>query len=244
MEKQKRITLNAEKRKVIADVFQDHFETNSKFKKAHQDAISTYNDMRKEAKVKIENLVRKHQPQEDVDTIRSMIKKYGDRNGGQLHEDNCFYVRSDQPKIERDYHGDLVEREQDVYVKFGDVGKEFLTSYYRDEMKAKGIDADYDVRIESYDKRNPTYYNSESAVNKFLGFGSRNDVSQSQIFPKDEWENDFKLWVIGSSYCHNRQFVADNETFKWFQSFKTAIFSFQMVDLIHEARQSFTKAMI
>ena len=101
--------------------------------------------------------------------------------------------------------------------------KDFLTSYYRDEMKAKGIDADYDVRLgNNYDKRNPTYYNSESAVNKFLGFGSRNDVSQSQMFPKDEWENDFKIWVIGSSYCHNRQFVSDNETFKWFESFKTA----------------------
>ena len=39
MEKKKRITLNAEKRKVIADVFQDHFESNSKFKKAWSDAI-------------------------------------------------------------------------------------------------------------------------------------------------------------------------------------------------------------
>ena len=38
MQKQKRITLNAEKRKVIADVFQNHFEDNSKFKKAWQDA--------------------------------------------------------------------------------------------------------------------------------------------------------------------------------------------------------------
>ena len=38
MQKQKRITLNADKRKVIADVFQDHFESNSKFKKAWQDA--------------------------------------------------------------------------------------------------------------------------------------------------------------------------------------------------------------
>ena len=101
--------------------------------------------------------------------------------------------------------------------------KDFLTSYYRDEIKAKGIDADYDVRLgDNYEKRNPTYYNSESAVNKFLGWGSRNDVSKSQMFPKDEWENDFKLWVIGSSYCHNRQFVSDNETFKWFQSFKNA----------------------
>ena len=101
--------------------------------------------------------------------------------------------------------------------------KDFLTSYYRDEMKAKGIDADFNVRLgDNYEKRNPTYYNSESAVNKFLGFGSRNDVSKSQMFPKDEWENDFKLWVIGSSYCHNRQFVADKETYNFFTMFKTA----------------------
>ena len=38
-------------------------------------------------------LVRTHQPQEDVDTIRSMINKYGERNGGELHNDNCFYVQ-------------------------------------------------------------------------------------------------------------------------------------------------------
>ena len=223
MQKQKRITLNADKRKVIADVFQNHFEDNSKFKKAWQQAKETYNDMRSLAKTKIEVLVRTHQPQEDVDTIRSMINKYGERNGGELHHDNCFYVQTDTPKIETDYHGDKKEVYDNVYIKFGDMDKDFLTSYYRDEMKAKGIDADYDVRLgDNYEKRNPTYYNSESAVNKFLGFGSRNDVSQSQMFPKDEWENDFKLWVIGSSYCHNRQFVSDNETFKWFQSFKTA----------------------
>ena len=36
--------------------------------------------MRQEAKVKImDKLVRKHQPQEDVDTIRSMINKYGEK---------------------------------------------------------------------------------------------------------------------------------------------------------------------
>ena len=223
MEKQKRITLNAEKRKVIADVFQNHFEDNSKFKKAWQQAKETYNDMRSLAKTKIDALVRFHQPQEDVDTIRSMINKYGERNGGELHHDNCFYVQTDTPKMETDYQGNPKEVYDNVHIKFGDMDKDFLTSYYRDEMKAKGIDADYDVRLgDNYDKRNPTYYNSESAVNKFLGFGSRNDVSQSQMFPKDEWENDFKLWVIGSSYCHNRQFVSDNETFKWFQSFKTA----------------------
>ena len=221
MQKEKRITLNADKRKVIADVFQDHFESNSKYKKAWTEAKETYNNLREQAKVKINQLVRFHQPQKDVDTIRSMINKYGE-SGGRLYDDNCFHVQTDTPRMDTDYNDNPVEKFDDVHVEFK-ADKEFLTAYYRDEMKAKGIDADYDVRLgDNYEKRNPTYYNSESAVNKFLGFGSRNDVSQSQMFPKDEWENDFKLWVIGSSYCHNRQFVSDNETFKWFQSFKTA----------------------
>ena len=34
----KKLTLNAEKRKAIADVFQVHFEQNSKFKEQHTNA--------------------------------------------------------------------------------------------------------------------------------------------------------------------------------------------------------------
>ena len=222
MEKQKRITLNAEKRKVIADVFQNHFEDNSKYKKAWSDSIKNYQDLRVIAKEKINHLVRSHQPQEDVDTIRSMISKYGDRNGGQLYEDNCFHVQSDELKVEKDYHGDMVQREQDVHVKFDD-DKDFLISWYRDEMKAKDIDADYKVRIsDDYNKRNPTYYNTESQVNKFLGYGGRNDVSKSEMKPTDEWSNDYKLWVIGSDYCSSRRFKTDHETYLWFCSFNNA----------------------
>ena len=221
MEKQKRITLNADKRKVIADVFQDHFESNSKYKKAWQEAKETYNNMREQAKVKINQLVRFHQPQEDVDTIRSMVNKYGE-SGGRLYDDNCFHVQTDTPRMDTDYNDNPVEKFDDVHVEFK-AEKDFLTAYYRDEMKAKGIDADYDVRLgDNYEKRNPTYYNSESAVNKYLGFGSRNDVSKSTMYPKDEWENDFKLWVIGTSYCHSRKFVADQSEFEFFKVFKTA----------------------
>ena len=222
MQKQKRQTLNAEKRKVILDVFQDHFEKNSKYHAEHQEAIQTYNTLRQEAKVKIEKLVRQHQPQEDVDTVRSMINKYGERNGGYLHEDSCFYVVSDTPKIEKDYHGDDREIEQSVYIKFGDVDADFLTSYYRDELIEKGIDADYKMRLESYEKRNPVYYNTESTVRNYFGFGTRNDKSGNTMYHQDSWDNDFKLWVIGSNYCHNRQFVTNHEEYLWFKSFETA----------------------
>ena len=221
MEKQKRITLNADKRKVIADVFQDHFESNSKFKKSWTEAKETYNNLREQAKVKINQLVRFHQPQEDVDTIRAMISKYG-QSGGDLYHDNCFHVQTDTPRIDTDYNDNKVEKYDDVHIKF-DSDKEFLTSYYRDEMKAKGIDADFNVRLgDNYEKRNPTYYNSESAVDKYLGYGSRNDVSGQSSYPKDTWDNDFKLWVIGTSYCHSRMFQTNEAEYNWFKSFEVA----------------------
>ena len=218
---QKRQTLNADKRKVIAEIFQQHFEDNSKFKKTLDEAKETYNDLREQAKVKINDLVRFHQPQKDVDTIRSMIQKYSS-SGGDLYHDNCFYVQTDTPRIENDYNDNPKEYFDDVHIKFGDLDKDFYTAYYRDEMRAKGIDADYDVRLgDSYEKRNPTYYNSESAVNNYLGFGTRNDVS-GKSFVKDTWDNDFKLWVIGTSYCHQRKFQTNNETYLWFKHFEVA----------------------
>ena len=51
MEKQKRITLNADKRKVIADVFQDHFELNSKFN------TNEYNNFSRSVDHKIDDLL-------------------------------------------------------------------------------------------------------------------------------------------------------------------------------------------
>ena len=230
MEKQRRQTLNADKRKVIADVFQDHFEANSKYKKQHQEAITIYNEMREQAKVKMNDIVRFHQPQEDVDTIRRMINKYNS-SGGDLHHDNCFYVQSDTPRMDKDYNGNPKEVYDEVNIKF-DADCDFLTSYYRDELKAKGIDADYDVRLEHNGKdRNPTYHKAESNVRDYLGFGSRNDESGNKMYYKDEWENDFKIWVIGTSYCHSRQFQTNVKDFEWFNKFKS---SQQNVILAHK----------
>ena len=221
MEKQKRQTLNADKRKVIAEIFQQHFEDNSKFKKTLDEAKETYNNLREQAKVKINDLVRFHQPQEDVDTIRAMSNKYGD-SGGQLYHDNCFYVQNQTPRMDTDYNGNPKEVYDDIHIKFGDLDKDFYTAYYRDEIRAKGIDADFDVRLgDDYGKRNPTYYNAESSVNNYLGFGARNDAS-GKSFVKDTWDNDFKLWVIGTSYCHQRKFQTNNETYLWFKHFEVA----------------------
>ena len=214
MEKQQKITLNAEKRKVIADQFQNFYENKKKQKLI--DAKSQYDLMREKAKEQIEKVVRYHQPQEDVDTIRRMRAKYNNA-GGDLYEDNCFYVQ--RPIIKVDDNGKEYEAEDEVHVRFN-MGRNFARAYYRDELKSKGLNPDYNLAIDNdYSKRNPKYYNDESAVNTYLGFSNSSNEDQSIQKPKDKWENDFKLWVIGSSYCHSRQYKVDENTLNFFKMY-------------------------
>jgi len=214
MTKEKKITLNAEKRKVIADQFQSFYEDKVKDKLIN--AKEQYNAMREKAKVAMDRVVRFHQPQEDVDTIRSMIKKYN-RAGGELYEDNCFYVQMPITKV--DDEGREYEANDEVHVRF-DMGRNFARAYYRDEMKAKGLNPDFQLSInDDYSKRNPKYYNDESACNKFLGFQTSSNDDKSITTPVSKWENDFKLWTIGSSYCHSRQFRVDESTLNFFKMY-------------------------
>jgi len=210
----KKITLNSEKRKVIADQFQSFYE--DKVKQKLIDAKEQYDLMREKAKVAIDKVVRFHQPQEDVDTIRSMIKKYN-RAGGELYEDNCFYVHNPITKV--DDEGREYDSQDEVHVRF-DMGRNFARAYYRDELKSKGLNPDFKLSInEDYSKRNPKYYADESAVNKYLGFSNSSNEDQSIQKPVHKWENDFKLWTIGSSYCHSRNYKVDENTLNFFKMY-------------------------
>ena len=86
----KRLTLNNEKRKNIENVFKSYWEKNNIFIQQLNEAKNKYNSMRIKMLELCNNIVRQHQPQEDVDTIRRLINKYGEENGGRLHHDNCF----------------------------------------------------------------------------------------------------------------------------------------------------------
>ena len=214
MEKQKRMTLNAEKRKVIADQFQSFYEDKVKDKLIQ--AKEQYDLMREKAKEQIEKVVRYHQPQEDVDTIRRMISKYN-RAGGELYEDNCFYV--ERPITKVDDEGREYDAKDEVHVRF-DMGRNFARAYYRDELKSKGLNPDFHLSInDDYSKRNPKYYADESAVNHYLGFSNSSNEDQSIQKPYHKWENDFKLWTIGSSYCHSRQYKVDENTLNFFKMY-------------------------
>jgi len=217
MTKERKITLNAEKRKVIADQFQSFYEDKVKDKLIQ--AKEQYDIMREKAKVAIDKVVRFHQPQEDIDTIRKMISKYNS-SGGELYHDNCFNVQ--MPITQVDDNGKEYQADDEVHLRF-DMGRNFARAYYRDEMKAKGLNPDFHLSIDNdYSKRNPKYYNDESAVNKFLGFNSSSNDDKSVITPVAKWENDFKLWVIGTSYCRSRQFKVDENTLEFFKMYRAS----------------------
>ena len=213
----KKITLNSEKRKVIADQFQSFYEDKVKDKLVQ--AKEQYDLIREKAKEQMDKVVRFHQPQEDVDTIRRMIQKYSS-SGGDLYHDNCFYVQHPITKIDSEGREEIDN--QEINVRF-DMGRKFARAYYRDEMRAKGLNPDFHLSInDDYSKRNPKYYNDESAVNKFLGFSTSSNDDKSITTPKSKWENDFKLWVIGTSYCHSRQFKVDENTLNFFKMYRAS----------------------
>ena len=213
----KRLTLNAEKRKTIENVFQSHWEReDSPVIREWQDAKNTYDTMKPKVLELANNVVRSHQPQEDVDTIRSMIKKYN-RSGGELYEDNCFYV--ERPIMKVDDEGREYEAKDEIHVRFN-MGRNFARAYYRDELKSKGLNPDFNLAInDDYSKRNPKYYNDESQVNTYLGFSNSSNEDKSITKPVAKWEEDFKLWTIGSSYCHSRQFKVDENTLNFFKMY-------------------------
>ena len=212
--KQKKITLNADKRKVIADQFQSFYE--DKVKDKLNLAKEIYDKLRVQAKERIEKVVRDKQPQEDIDTIKAMRNKY-DRAGGELHEDNCFWV--EMPIIKSDDEGREYQSKDEINVRF-DMGRNFARAYYRDEMRAKGLNPDFQLSINGdYHKRNPKYYADETAVQKYLGFQTSSNDDKSIVTPVAKWENDFKLWVVGSSYCRSRQFVVDETDYNFFKTY-------------------------
>ena len=221
MQKQKRQTLNQEKRNTIANVFQSHWEReDSPVMQKYYEAKETYNQVREQMKSVVESIVRKYQPTEDVETIRAMNKKYGN-SGGELYHDNCFRFRYNYQKV--DDEGNVHDEYDNADVNFSlDDVRSFGYAYYRDEIKAKGHDADFKYRW-SDEKRNPRYYEQEENIDKFLGFrNSSNEDKGQAIKPNAEWENDFKLWVIGTSYCHTRQIIVNETEYKILNTYNVA----------------------
>ena len=205
--------LNADKRKSIENVYENYLLTQTnKARKTYDEAKAKFDDLYPKVWELITQVVRSHQPQEDVDTVKRMRAKYGS-NGGDIHEDNCFYFTN--PTTETDSDGRERINENEIHLDMslkaspsGCYGNDFAYAYYYDELKQKKLDPDFKLRW-SGEKRNPRYYETEAEVNEYLGL-TRNSNDDSKDKAINNWKHTIE--VIGTNYCHSRKFKVDDVT--------------------------------
>lgn len=205
--------LNADKRKSLVRIYEDFIRNSeNKMRRAYNQAKENFNNLYPKTWELIEKVVREKQPQCDVDTINSMRSKYGD-NGGDIHNDNCFYFTCPTEETYTDYEGNTKTRTKDneIHLEMDLKSNEsFAYAYYYDDLKEKGLNPDFQYQWKG-ERRNPTYYQSESDVREFLGFSrSKNDDGTDKPINDPMWKK--TIPVIGTSYCHSRQFQVDDIT--------------------------------
>jgi hypothetical protein len=207
----KKITLNAEKRNSIANVIETHFRNaNSKLKVNWLLAKNKFNDHKETMHELAHIAIRQHQPQEDIDTIKSMVSKYGD-NGGKIYNDKCFYFETNYID-----EADGKPRTKDIHLDFG-LSYNFALSYFDDELREQGLDPDNEYKYK--ETKNPHYHSMYDRNRKYLGMHHNEQIKKGENI-EDNWNDKYKIEVIGSQYCGSRQFKVDNETFEILNRFQ------------------------
>jgi len=80
---------------------------------------------------------------------------------------------------------------------------DFAYAYFRDDLKGQE-NCNPDINVEMKDKdRNPHQQKFQDANNKFLGTYSSGNEGRNR-FAKD-WNDEYKLDLIGREYCRDRQ---------------------------------------
>ena len=134
--------LNAQKRKSLVSHYEDHLRNKrTRVRMAYDEAKENFVELQPKIWELITKVVRKHQPQQDVDTINSMIDKYGD-NGGRVHDDACFNFICPTDESDNDLHLDM---KLNAYVN-NSYDNRFAYAYYYDDLKQHGLDPDFEYR--------------------------------------------------------------------------------------------------
>jgi len=170
-------------------------------------------------------VVRRSYPMEDVATLRTFKKKYGDPCDV-VAKDKCFYFSHNE---DVDEDGD--SKETKSHFDFGLYGNlngneyggghessHFAHAYYREELKANGCNPDI-IAQQSGKDENPHKTKHVDANNKFLGKSGRYDdnIGMAKTFDKQ-----FELDVIGTSHCRSRAIACTKNEYELFEQWRMA----------------------
>jgi len=210
---QMRLRLNQEYRNKIANRMRVHIEAeHTQEKEKYFLARENMKPMQDNAWDLAHEIVRRHYTEDDVKMARYLQNKFDNVNT--VASDSCFHLGYMGQAEDRDDNDKpiMVDKRISKHFNFkldGNIdgqeynnNNDFGYAYFRDELKAQE-GCNPDINVEMADKeRNPHQTKFCDANDKYLGTngGRDNQTSYSR-----EWNNDYKLDLIGREYCRDRQ---------------------------------------
>jgi len=174
------------------------------------------------------DVVERAYPPEDVSVLRTFKKKYGSPCDV-VAKDKCFYFAHSEDK---DDEGDIKETKSHFdFGLFGnlngseyssDEGKKFAVAYYREELKAKDCNPDIYAQ-QSENKDNPHKTKHVDECLKALGHsGGGNYNGGDHNGMAKNFDSNYFLDVIGTSYCRSRAIACTKDEYEQFETWRIA----------------------
>jgi len=178
----------------------------------------------------VKDAVERSYPSEDVQTCRTLKQKYGEPLDV-VAKDKCFHFSYARENPSEDEDKTITEHFD--FGLYGEVdngknyrnesGKQFAYAYYRDELKAKDLNADILAQQNGKDD-NPHKTKHIDLNDKALGYegySSYNSNDRNYGIAKD-FDKQYELDIIGTQHCRSRTIACTQDEFLIFQMFKQA----------------------
>ena len=212
----------------IKDVFEkEETQEQQAFLQARED----FNVAQKSTFDLAKQVVERSYPKEDVATLRTFKKKYG-QPCDVVAKDKCFYFAHNE-----DVNDEGESKETKSHFDFGLFGnlngneysgqedtEHFAHAYFREELKEKGCNPDI-IAQQSGKDSNPHKTKHVDMCNKALGKGNTDHYSDSEnnsIGLAKNFNAPFYADVIGTSYCRSRAIACTKDEYSQFEEWRMA----------------------
>jgi hypothetical protein len=171
------------------------------------------------------DVVERSYPPEDVKTLRTFKKKYG-QPCDVVAKDKCFYFAHSE-----DLDDDNEPKETKSHFDFGlfgnlngseydsEEGKKFAFAYFREDLKAMDCNPDIFAQ-QNENKDNPHKTKHVDECSKALGYTNYHN-SDDQGMAKT-FNDQYYLDVIGTSYCRSRAIACTKDEYTQFEAWRIA----------------------
>jgi len=224
-----KIRMNTEYRNKLFNRIKDVFEKEeTQEQQAFLQARENFNESQKNTFELARQVVERSYPKEDVATLRTFKRKYGDPCDV-VAKDKCFYFahsedvneegKPEQTKSHFDFSlfGNLNGNEYGN----GENSQHFAHAYYREELKEGGCNPDI-IAQQSGKNDNPHKTKHMDENNKFLGKSSHRSSDDNGIGMTKQFDDQYQLDVIGTSHCRSRAIACTKDEYNIFLAWRMA----------------------